>query len=73
MALHTAQRQSQYLSDKLAHGAQLYLLKLDGRAVGVVSVTGSLIHLSCEASVASRPEKLCLSCTATYFYKPRTA
>ena len=44
VALHTAQRQAQYLSDKLAHGAQLYLLKLDGRAVGVVSVTGSLIE-----------------------------
>ena len=41
--------------------------------IRVLSVTGSLIHLSCEASVASRPEKLCLSCTATYFYKPRTA
>ena len=44
VALHTAQRQAQYLSDKLAHGAQLYLLRLDGRAVGVVSVTGSLIE-----------------------------
>ncbi|MBR6220855.1 MAG: GNAT family N-acetyltransferase [Clostridia bacterium] len=44
VALHTAQRQAQYLSDKLAHGAQLYLLKVDSRAVGVVSVTGSLIE-----------------------------
>ena len=41
--------------------------------IRVLSVTGSLIHLSCEAMVASAPEKLCLSSTATYFYKPRTA
>ena len=41
--------------------------------IRVLSVTGSLIHLICEAMVASAPEKLCLSSTATYFYKPRTA
>ena len=41
--------------------------------IRVLSVTGSLINLSCEAMVASAPEKLCLSSTATYFYKPRTA
>lgn len=41
--------------------------------IRVVSVTKSLIHLSCEAMVASRPEKLCLTSTATYFYKPKTA
>ncbi len=41
--------------------------------IRVLSVTGSLIHLSCEAMVASQPEKLSLSCTATYFYKPKTA
>ena len=44
VALHTAKRQAQYLSDKLAHGAQLYLLRLDGRAAGIVSVTGNLIE-----------------------------
>lgn len=41
--------------------------------IRVVSITRSLIHLSCEAAVASAPEKLCLTSTATYFYKPRTA
>ena len=44
VAQHTAKRQAAYLSDKLAQGAQLYLLRLDGRAAGVVSVTGSLIE-----------------------------
>lgn len=38
--------------------------------IRVVSVTKSLIHLACEAMVASAPEKLCLTSTATYFYKP---
>lgn len=38
--------------------------------VRVVCVTRSLMHLSCEAMMASAPEKLCLTGTAVYFYKP---
>ena len=37
--------------------------------IQVVSVSRSLIHLSCEAMLASRPEKLCLSGSAVYFFK----
>ena len=33
-----------YLSGKLAGGSRLYLMRRDGEAVGVVSVTGSLIE-----------------------------
>lgn len=44
LALHTAERQAVYLTDKLAGGARLYLLRLDGKAAGIVSVTGSLIE-----------------------------
>lgn len=38
--------------------------------IRVISVTKSLMHLSSEASLASAPDKLCLTSTATYFYKP---
>lgn len=40
--------------------------------IRVMSVTKSLIQLSCEACVASAPEKLCLSGGGTFFYKPKT-
>ena len=39
-------------------------------AVRVLSVTKSLMHFTAEAMLASQPEKLCLSGSATYFYKP---
>lgn len=38
--------------------------------VRVVSVTKSLIHLAAELYRASAPDKLCVSSSATYFYKP---
>ncbi len=36
----------------------------------VVNMSRSLISLSCEAYHFSSPEKLCLSATGTFFYKP---
>ena len=44
VALHTPERQSRYLADKVARGSRLYLLRADGEAVGVVTVTESLIE-----------------------------
>ncbi len=38
--------------------------------VQVVSQTRSLMHLRSEAYPESRPEKVCLTASATYFYKP---
>ena len=38
--------------------------------VRVLSVTHSLIRLTAEASLASAPDKVCLTSSATYFYKP---
>ena len=38
--------------------------------VRVVSVTRNLINLTAEACQASRPEKLCLSGSGIYFFKP---
>ena len=38
--------------------------------VHLVSQTKTLISLSCEAYRASAPDKICISATATYFYKP---
>ncbi len=38
--------------------------------VNVVSKTRSLMHLSSAAYREGRPEKICLTATATYFYKP---
>ena len=38
--------------------------------IRVLSLTRSLMHLSAEACEVSAPDKLCLSSTATYFYKP---
>lgn len=38
--------------------------------VQVLSVTRSLMSLRCEAAIASAPEKICLTSTGTYFYKP---
>ncbi len=39
--------------------------------IRVISVTKSLMHLSSEASLASAPDKVCITSTATYFYKPK--
>ena len=44
VALHTADRQTRYLLEKLKGGSRLSLMRLEGEAVGVVSVTGSLIE-----------------------------
>lgn len=41
--------------------------------VRVVSVTKSLMNLSCEAALAASPDRLCLSGTGVYFYKPAPA
>ena len=38
--------------------------------VKVVSVTKSLMYLSSEACQASRPDRICITSTATFFYKP---
>lgn len=39
-------------------------------AVRIVSVTKTLMHLSAEVFQTSAPEKLCLSATGIYYYKP---
>ncbi len=44
VALHTPERQARYLADKVSDGSRLFLLRRDGEAVGVVTVTGSLIE-----------------------------
>ena len=36
-----------------------------------VAVSKSLISLSCQASLVSSPERICMTSTATYFYKPQ--
>ena len=38
--------------------------------VRMVSVTRNLFRLSAEATLASAPDKVCLTSSATYFYKP---
>lgn len=38
--------------------------------VKVESVTRSLMHLRSEASLASSPDRICISASAIYFYKP---
>ena len=38
--------------------------------VRVISVTKSLMHLYAEAAVASEPDKICLTSTGVYFFKP---
>lgn len=38
--------------------------------VHVVSTTKSLMHLSAEAYMQGLPDKVCLTASATYFYKP---
>ena len=38
--------------------------------VKVVSVTKSLMYLSSEASQISRPDRVCITSSATFFYKP---
>lgn len=43
VALHTPERQTAYLADKLARGTLICML-LDPEPVGIVSVTGSLIE-----------------------------
>lgn len=44
ISLHTADRQTRYLLEKLQNGSRLSLMRLEGKAVGVVSVTDSLIE-----------------------------
>lgn len=38
--------------------------------VQVVSVTKSLMHLSAEAALAESPDRVCVTSTGVYFYKP---
>lgn len=38
--------------------------------VRVISVTKSLMHLTAEAALASAPDKVCITATGTFFYKP---
>jgi uncharacterized protein (TIGR00369 family) len=38
--------------------------------VKVLSVTKRLMHLTAEAYMSAFPERVCLTSTATYFYKP---
>ena len=44
VALHTPERQARYLAEKVSNGSRLFLLWVDGEAVGVVTVTESLIE-----------------------------
>lgn len=41
--------------------------------IRVISVTKSLMHLAAEASLAGSPDRVCLTSTASYFYKPSPA
>ncbi len=43
VAIHTPERQKNYLESEIAKGAQLYML-IDEKPVGIVSVQGSLIE-----------------------------
>ncbi len=43
IAIHTPERQKNYLKSEIAKGAQLYML-IDEKPVGIVSVYGSLIE-----------------------------
>lgn len=43
VALHTPEKQKNYLQGKMDHGTDVFML-LDGRPVGIVSVTGNLIE-----------------------------
>ena len=43
IAAHTPERQEGYLRGKLEKGSRIFLLSEEGEAVGLVSVTGSLI------------------------------
>ena len=43
VAAHSPERQYGYLAEKRAAGSRVYLLLLEERAVGLVTVTGSLI------------------------------
>lgn len=38
--------------------------------VHLVSRTRTMMHMSCEAYRFSQPDKICISATATYYYKP---
>ena len=38
--------------------------------VNVLSVTKSLMHLTSEAALAEEPDRVCLTSTGIYFYKP---
>lgn len=40
--------------------------------VKLKSVTKQLIHVACDVVSSNAPEKLCVSATAVYFYKPAT-
>lgn len=40
--------------------------------IRVISVSKSLMHLTCDASLVSNPDRICLTSSATYFYKPKT-
>lgn len=41
--------------------------------VKVVSVTRSLMNLTAEAALAESPDRVCLTASGTYFYKPSRA
>ena len=43
IALHTPEHQEEYLRDKMDRGTRIFMLN-EGRPVGIVSVTGSLIE-----------------------------
>ncbi len=42
--LHTPDRQRDYLSGKMNSGTKIYLLRIDEKFIGIVSVTNSLIE-----------------------------
>ena len=41
--------------------------------VKVVSQTKSLMHLTAEAALVTAPDRVCLTATGTFFYKPLDA
>lgn len=41
-------------------------------SIRLVSVSRSLMHLAAEAFLEDVPEKLCISASAVYFYRPKT-
>lgn len=44
VAIHTPERQTEYLKSVVRKGAKLFMLSADGKPVGIVSILGNLIE-----------------------------